>query len=736
MSDLIYPNGIDLDTGTYAVPPIRPEDLDALLGRQKERPENIGDLESRAHAPDSLGVMEGVDPRRLEEAGWGVIFAEDADPAVEQALAPLLKLRQAQAGARFKNYCGKQGFRAAGDTKGSFLARNGVGPGPVDTRQVPYYLLIVGDPQTIPFSFQNQLDVQYAVGRIHFDTPADYASYATSVVAAETGQVKLPRQASFFGVGHERPDTATQQSLDYLISPLSQALGATPGWELDVVRGPEARKVALSRRLGGGQTPALLFTASHGLAVAPNNRYGLAPAEYQGALICADWPGPQTPFEDRSMFFAGRDLAPDAQLLGLIGFFFACFGGGTPRDDGYSRLLRIQEGQRPGPARQIVSQPFIADLPRRMLSAPGGGALAVIGHVERTWPGSYLWKAAPDGSLPPQTAAFESTLRQLMSGYPVGAALEFLNQRYAELATMLLPFFDSITFNDSYDRTEFINVWMAANDAQWYTIIGDPAVRLPVGDEPSVAPRPFLVTPILSPHTSGAQTSETQQGQGGPSGPRAGTTSVEGGAHGEQAAGPDPRSAQPFTPPPGADGDLAKLKADHPELYRSYIAHVQEGYKNNTRIFDEVQAALMRSHNSTLVMYWILFAIGVGTVLTGMALALRGSEMTGAIFLGVGAAAFITYFIGRSTLSVEENLIYIAWLGVIYNSYWTHLAWATQRDTAQKELDEATVKAVAQLERLVDRHARSAGSRPGLIAPPKPESAPQAGQPTPGDPGA
>jgi hypothetical protein len=45
---------------------------------------------------------------------------------------------------------------------------------------------------------------------------------------------------------------------------------------------------------------------------------------------------------------------------------------------------------------------------------------------------------------------------------------------------MLHVFLEDIQFGATYDRAEFTNVWMAANDAQWYTIIGDPAVRLPV----------------------------------------------------------------------------------------------------------------------------------------------------------------------------------------------------------------------------------------------------------------
>ena len=180
------------------------------------------------------------------------------------------------------------------------------------------------------------------------------------------------------------------------------------------------------------------------------------------------------------------------------------------------------------------------------------------------------------------------------------------------------------------------------------------------------------------------------------------------------ASSQDPRFAQAFSPSPAPTKELAELKAQHKDLYDAYVAHVQDGYKNNARIFDDVLRAFMRSHNSTVAMYWILFAVGVGTVVTGIVLALQGSAVAGAVFLGVGVAAFVTYFISRSTQSVEENLLYITWLGVIYNSYWTHLAWATERDTAQMQLDKATVDAIAQLERLVNRHAKSVKGRSNL----------------------
>ena len=138
----------------------------------------------------------GIDPTDLSRAGWGIIFAHNADPAVCDALAPLLELRHAQAGACYKVFAGADGYRP-GEQSWDFLRRWKHAPaGPVDPKRVPYYLLIVGEPEEIPYRFQYVLDAQFAVGRIAFDTPAEYARYAKGVVRAEGGRSIKPESSS------------------------------------------------------------------------------------------------------------------------------------------------------------------------------------------------------------------------------------------------------------------------------------------------------------------------------------------------------------------------------------------------------------------------------------------------------------------------------------------------------------------------------------------------------------
>jgi hypothetical protein len=414
-----------------------------------------------------MGVMPGVDPTDLSSAGWGVVLPENAAPGfkegVKEALSELLCHRKAVAAQLYQELLYREG-----ESKIEFLARHKLGPAqPVDPETLPYYLLLVGDPEQIPFSFQYQLGVQCAVGRLFFDSMDEYANYARSVVRAEKTTAPGPKKAALFGVTNPR-DWITAVCVKHLVKPLRDRLtDAQPGWQLETHLGEAASKEQLYRLLGGAETPALLFTAGHGMWFDEDNPIIF---ENQGGLVCSDWPGRSFKGLDHH-YFAARDVSDEAQLQGVICFHLACFSAGTPTLDSFG----YQEGRGP---LKLANRPFVARLPQRLLGHGQGGALAVIGHIDTTWAESFLWDEIG------QPAVYEAALRDIMAGLPVGMAMEHFSSRYAELATTLseLQISHRKSAKQPADDKLLVKLWTAHNDARGFVVLGDPAVRLRTGD--------------------------------------------------------------------------------------------------------------------------------------------------------------------------------------------------------------------------------------------------------------
>ncbi len=472
----VYVNGIDATTGQYLLAPQTVAELAKNVTGEEDRGilRWLQRIWTRLAAP-SLGL--DADPTDLTQAGWGIVFHESESDLVKQALEPLVRHRREKVGSdalvKVLEYRRDEQLK-------DFLGRYGLAPGSKDPAKVPFYLLLVGSPDKIPFLFSHHLDLEYAVGRLDFDRPVDYAAYADSLIDYETAAgVPNGREVVFFGTRHKF-DNATELSADRLVAPLADGLPAVgpqmpqPGVAQEFnfrsrkYWGQDALKARLAETFcpaPGTKTPAFLFSATHGMGWPSGDKDQLA---RQGALLCQDWPGFGKISADD--YFAASDVPPDAHVHGLVAFHFACYGAGTPATDRFVH----QPGRRPP---VIAPKPFTAALPKALLAHPNGSALAVIGHVERAW--GYSIETAEAGV---QIQPFRKTIGRILYGQPVGYAIKDFNERCASLSVSLNAKLEDIGYGARVPETELVTDWIEKNDAEGYVILGDPAVTLRVNE--------------------------------------------------------------------------------------------------------------------------------------------------------------------------------------------------------------------------------------------------------------
>jgi hypothetical protein len=458
----IFLNGVSGLTGQRLLPPLDPKRIAAIArGEIPDKP-TLRWLKRvwKALTEPHLGLPFGVRPEEPRQAGWGIVFHASDSDVLEDALSGLIEHRRAQIGdERTHVFVYKPGE----DWRG-WLARHGAEPGAVRPDRVPYYLLLAGDPERLPFELEHMLSVERAVGRLSFDRLDRYRLYAESLIAYETGaRVPQDRQAVFFATRH---DPATETSADLLAKPLEKDLPSlAPGFASRGLWANNATKANLGEvfRPGpGSPAPAFLFTASHGVAWPKGHP---DQAARQGALLCQGGFGNS----HADHCFSASDVPDDARVHGLVTFHFACFGAGTPHRDSFTHKL----GELPP---EIAERPFVAALPKRLLSHPQGGALAVIGHVDRAW-GYSLVGLSGTAQIQP----FRNAVAATLAGVPVGHAVQDFHQRFAALSTGLGEMLRKVSFGFKVPDEELAELWLERNDAQSYTVLGDPAARLRVG---------------------------------------------------------------------------------------------------------------------------------------------------------------------------------------------------------------------------------------------------------------
>lgn len=480
-----FPNGISLSTGRplqdeFSMASLEETPKESMLTQEEEQ------VSAGKHtaAKDHLGPIAGVEGDDLAQAGWGILFsaaaAAEQVEAILDALAPLIRHRQHEAkleGFPYEKwkpisiFRGSQGYQT-GESCRDWLARQRVSMAPVDPRLgVPYYLLLIGSPDQIPYEFQYTLDIYWGIGRLSFDSPEEYRRYADNVVRYETGDLlRTERTVAVFATRHEF-DNATKLFHDEVAAPLIQGdqnhkpLGADEGFEVRHFLAESATKSTLIDLMAGTHKqsrPALLFTGSHGLAV---DKWDEQQRDFQGALICQDWK--TLGHIESGDWMSAADIPEQADALGLVHFSFACYSAGTPQFDDYNWSY-------PKKQKRIAAEAFVAKLPQKLLLQ---GALASCGHIDRAWAHSFYVDKAGG-----QIQGFRDVLTGLLRGKRIGMAMDQFNTRWATLSVELAETLEAVNNGKKIPAHQLTNLWIARNDARNYVVLGDPAVRLRVQD--------------------------------------------------------------------------------------------------------------------------------------------------------------------------------------------------------------------------------------------------------------
>ena len=313
--------------------------------------------------PSFFRTPFGVEEDDVAKAGWGIVFRRGHGDDVRAALQPLVDHRAKTVRAdRLK----KLGYQKGDDAR-AFLARYGVSTANVAPTKVPYYLLLVGSPRSIPFEVERLLAVQYIVGRVAFTAADEYARYR-GVRRRLRDRPRLLGPAGGRLPGGTAHDDATRLSKDGLLvvhrsrkdgrggdGPSRRTRSASRRKSFLVADATKANLVSLLR-----DGPAVLF---NGVARRlPSSRVTRFQARAQGALLCQDIasaPAPRGHGDgnvDPALYFAADDVPDDARVHGLVAVAFALL---QRRHAGRgARSARASRARPSWPASRSASSPI------------------------------------------------------------------------------------------------------------------------------------------------------------------------------------------------------------------------------------------------------------------------------------------------------------------------------------------------------------------------------------------
>lgn len=430
----------------------------------------------------------------LAHQGWAVVTPADADGARLEALVrDLIAARAEDQGAEVLSIRVPPGM----DSAAANAWKASVYPTLYDEDETrrPRYLLILGDLDRVSLDTEHVLAHDGITGRLACLDDDGYAAYAHKVLAWQRAPSQQDRARALFYTVHDG-SSATTAGHSKLIVPchdrcVRAARDKPRTFPASAVEshGAESPDPDELLRLAAARHPSVLLSLSHGMGPPRRRRWSPAEArELQGAMSF----GSEGALEV-------RDLASAPFLPGGLWIYFACFGAGTPRTSAYHHWLQMLADQgmaELGPVNETLrgldeGGGFVSGLSKAVLANPNG-PLAMLSHIDLAW--SYSYEELRVGgdhdvrrvSGSNRSLNFFQLISKMMSGTRAGAASLALKLRLGAVGAELNAHYDRCKRTGEIEGArpdELLalgNLWMLHQDLLGFTLLGDPAVRLPL----------------------------------------------------------------------------------------------------------------------------------------------------------------------------------------------------------------------------------------------------------------
>lgn len=512
----------------------------------------------------------------LARQGWAVIAPADAEGARLEALVrELTRVRAEEQGAEVLSIRVPPGM----DSAAASAWKASVYPtlyGEDETRR-PRYLLILGDLDRVSLDTQRVLAQDGITGRLACADDDGYGAYVHKLLAWQRAPSQQDRARALFYTVHDGTSATTAGYSKLIVPCHDRCVRAArdrprtfPASAVESHGAPSPDPDELLR-LAAARHPSVLLSMSHGMGPPRRRRWSPAEArELQGAMSF----GAEGALEV-------RDLASAPFLPGGLWIYFACFGAGTPRTSAYHHWLQMLADQgmtELGPVNETLrgldeGGGFVSGLGKAALANPSG-PLAVLGHIDLAW--SYSYEELRVGgdhdsrrvSGSNRSLNFFQLISKLVAGSRAGAASLALKLRLGAVSAELNAHYDrckqagAVEGASPEERLALGNLWMLHQDLLGFTLLGDPAIRLP----------------LASPDAGEAAPAERGAGAPGPSAAGAG-----GGRRAEVAVDPEALERLERAALAIAGGDSPGVVAAQLGIARSELVEAAGAYRNAGR---------------------------------------------------------------------------------------------------------------------------------------------------------